>query len=74
MRGDTLFYTDTTRNNRGDEFTLRAQAWSENAQLGFNIRRLWASGGREANDSSKFAKLDDCVDFAATAGQSVIIV
>ena len=74
LRGDSLFFTDTTRNNRGDEFTLTAQAWSENAHLGFNIRRLWASGGTEPTDAAKLAKLDQCVDLAARAGQYVIIV
>ena len=74
MRGDGLFLTDTTRNNRGDEFTLTAQAWSENVALGFNIRRLWASGGTEPNDAAKLAKVDQCVDLAAQAGQYVIIV
>ena len=74
LRGDTLFITDTTRNNRGDEFTLTAQAWSENAHLGFNVRRLWASGGTEPTDAAKLAKLDQCVDLAARARQYVIIV
>ena len=74
MRGDTLFLTNTTRNNRGDEFTLKPKAWSENAHIGFNIRRLWASGGTEANNAAKLARLDQCVDLAARAGQYVIIV
>jgi len=74
MRGDTLFLTNTTRNNRGDEFTLKPKAWSENAHIGFNIRRLWASGGTEANHAMALAKIDQCVDLAARAGQYVIIV
>ena len=64
LRGDTLFLTDTTRNNRGDEFALSPEAWSENAHLGFNVRRLWASGGTGPTDAAKLAKLDQCVDLA----------
>jgi len=74
LRGDTLFLTDTTRNNRGDEFTLTVQAWSETARLGFNVRRLWASGGTEPTDAAKLEKLDQCVELAAQAGQYIIIV
>jgi hypothetical protein len=73
LRGDHLFLTGTTGNTRGDEFTLTARAWAENANLGFNSRRLWASGS-EPNDEAKFRKIDRCIELAAQAGQYVILL
>jgi hypothetical protein len=73
LRGDHLFLTGTTGNTRGDEFTLNPRAWRENADIGFNLRRVWVSGA-EANDEPKFRKIDRCVELAAEAGQYIILL